>query len=603
MLLDGLDECNHEYASRLLRLIGQSLATLPTTIRFIITSRPEPHLLHYYDSEPLVSRLHLRSLDLEEIGEVEKDIEVFLKQELPRMVWRLVKRPSDWPGEKRRRMLIHLSGGLWIWVTTVSRMLADQNFRDPERQLDALLSSVPYSHEQYGRNTDLYAIYSQILDRACPQASHPELITLFQDVLGALCVVTVPVNMHTLGSLLCLDRSSNDDFINGMRTKVLGYLQAVLIVPDVEEEDPSRDAKPTRFIHKSFQDYLTDQSRCDVRFLVDIPEQHRQMAIRCMCRMGDLQEPNICGIDPTILTSEIDEHVSDGNNRVRFNIIVSSRDEDGKEISIEEDVSNENTPNHTGDERNGYSRDQINRGIGRYDANDHEGLDIKNLVRQHISSALQYACENWSTHVSGAPLESDDVHVSVDIFATTKLLYWLEVLSLLGMTENVAEMVEMVEAWLKTRTHVAPILSEPLTPIPTRRLTTRIRESFTKMRASIRLHTNAVHVKSGPLSLRAIDHAMRFLADFLPVPHPVVPFQETTSPQTSDISVLGLLQDLKNFVSEFKTPISECSPHIHHSALPFTPSQTSLSRVYGHSAEGGPRVRRGGLQQWSQHIA
>ncbi|KAG8987973.1 hypothetical protein FRB93_004341 [Tulasnella sp. JGI-2019a] len=178
MIFDGLDECNNQYAARLLRLIGQSFATLPTRVRFIITGRPEPHLLHQYDAEPLDSRLHVRSLDLEDVGEVEKDIEAFLKQELPQMVWGMVKRPSNWPGEERRIILIRLSGGLWIWVVIVARMLADPRFRDPEKQLNALLLSASDADGEYGQNTDLYAIYSQIMNRACPPNSHSELLTL-----------------------------------------------------------------------------------------------------------------------------------------------------------------------------------------------------------------------------------------------------------------------------------------------------------------------------------------------------------------------------------------------------------------------------------------
>ncbi|KAG8987322.1 hypothetical protein FRB94_001989 [Tulasnella sp. JGI-2019a] len=193
ILLDGLDECNNEYATRLLRLIGQTFATLPSAVRFIITSRPEPHLLHRYASEPLKTRLRVHSLDLEDLSNTKKDIEVFFRQELPEMVLGMVKTPN-WPGEERIIILVWMSGGLWIWAATVVRMLADQNFRDPEKQFDALLSSAPKIHGEYGHNTHLYAIYSLILHQACPPMSHSELLTLFQDVLRVLCVAKEPMN-------------------------------------------------------------------------------------------------------------------------------------------------------------------------------------------------------------------------------------------------------------------------------------------------------------------------------------------------------------------------------------------------------------------------
>ncbi|KAG9008429.1 hypothetical protein FRB94_013253 [Tulasnella sp. JGI-2019a] len=535
ILLDGLDECNNEYAIRLLRLIGQSLATLPAAVRFIIASRPEPHLLHRYASEPLNARLHVRSLDLEELSQTLKDIEKFFREELPEMVLGMVK-TSNWPGEARILILVQMSGGLWIWAATVARMLADRNFRNPEKQLEALLSSVPDIHGGYGHNTDLYAIYSMILNRACPPTSHSKLITLFQDVLGVLCVME-PMNTHTLASFICLDQSNSVESTDDIRTQVLGYLQAVLVVPDAVDDHPSCGAKPIQFIHKSFKDYLTDESRCDARFLVNIAEEHRRMAMRCLRHMDGLRKPNICDIDPTTFTS-----------------------------------------------RNGKTGWKVEP-------------KVRDLVRQHISSGMQYACENWATHVSCAHPECDDVHTSVEMFARTRLLYWLEVLSLLGETASVVQLVELVEVWLKVRPQPNSSGSPRLPPL--RRIATLITESLMKMQTGIHLRLNMVHTPMGPLSLRGLDHARRFLADVLPIQQPAVLFQASTLPKESEISTLSLLEDLKNFILEFKDPIRASAPHIYHSALPFTPSHTSLSRVYGHLADGGPKPRPGCLQRWS----
>ncbi|KAG9034843.1 hypothetical protein FRB95_012536 [Tulasnella sp. JGI-2019a] len=596
MIFDGLDECDDQYATRLLRLIGQSFTTLPTHVRIIITSRPEPHLLHQYDAEPLDSRLHVRSLDLEDVGEVEKDIEAFLKQELPQMVWGMVKRPSNWPGEERRIILIRLSGGLWIWVVIVARMLADPRFRDPEKQLNALLLSASDADGEYGQNTDLYAIYSQIMNRACPPNSHSELLTLFRDVLGALCVAEKPINTHTLASLLCLDHLNSVDLTDSLRTKVLGYLQSVLIVPDVEEDDLSRDAKPIQFVHRSFKDYLTDQKRCEARFLVNIVEQHRRVAIRCLRHMEDLQKPNICDIDPSMLNSEIGKHggpcSDDGDSS-----------EDGDSNDKNDDESSTRASDDVRRERDGrinptgIDDDLLKCGEKSAGSKRDEGLDIRSLTRRHISSALQYACENWAMHVSGTSPECDDVYASVDTLARTRLLYWLEVLSLLEMTRGVVRLVRLVEVWLKARPQqVMPDSSVSPTPKIPGCIATFITKGL--VNAQTQLQTNIIHTTSGPLSLRALDHVRRFLADLLPVQHPGVRFQASVLPTESDIPTLSLLQDFKNFFVEFQDPIRTSAPHIYLSALPFTPSHTSLSRVYGHLAEGGPKPRRGCPQQW-----
>ncbi|KAG8989751.1 hypothetical protein FRB94_014059 [Tulasnella sp. JGI-2019a] len=541
ILFDGLDECKDEYAGRLLHLIGQSFAKLPSSVKFIITSRPEQHLLSLYDRDPLKPLLVIRSLDLEDAGDVRDDIKGYFKQVLPPLVWNWVKSPSNWPDEERLEKLVSLSGDLWIWAATVARMLADSNIRDPERQLNALLSYAPDPHQPYGHVTDLYVIYSKILERACPPAADDRLVTSFRNVLGALCVTEELVNIETLTSLLHLDHPSNEDFTHYIRTRVLGYLQAVLIVPEVDEENPSPYANPIRFIHKSFKDYLTDGSRCDPRFLVNVAEQHGRMAIRCMRRMDDLKKPNTCNINPNMIIAK---------PIIIFHIV---------------------------------------------------NAEVKTLVQQHISPALQYACKSWALHVSRASPDCHDVYTSMDTFARTKLLYWLEVLSLLGLTYRVQHLAFRAHSWPTHRSpEIAPNPSQSPTPTWTlpHRISTFIKEGLVKILAAIRLQTVAGHTSSNPLSLRALDYLKCFFASFLPVPQLTAPSQAGTLSRELDISASSLLQDLEQFVQEFEIPIATSPLHIYHSALAFTPPHTSLSRVYGHLATGGSVPLRGRLRQW-----
>ncbi|KAG9027566.1 hypothetical protein FRB95_007597 [Tulasnella sp. JGI-2019a] len=223
------------------------------------------------------------------------------------MVGRWVAQPSNWPGDERRRALVYKTQGLFICATTVAGMLADSNFRDPEAQLEGILSSKD--------RIRLDDIYAQILNRACPVRSHRDLLTLFRNVLGALIVARVPINIHALASLLSPDGAQHIEFAHRVRGTVLSYLQAVLIVPDVETSEVARDVQPIRFIHTSFVDYLTDKSRCEPRFLLDLREQHEQLAIGCLRRMRDLKR-NMCDLDPSLLNSEVE----DLEQRIRDNL-------------------------------------------------------------------------------------------------------------------------------------------------------------------------------------------------------------------------------------------------------------------------------------------
>ncbi|KAG8998719.1 hypothetical protein FRB94_006697 [Tulasnella sp. JGI-2019a] len=55
IILDAIDECELEYASLLLQLIGTAFGGLPLGVKFFITSRGEPRLQYYYHKEPMKS--------------------------------------------------------------------------------------------------------------------------------------------------------------------------------------------------------------------------------------------------------------------------------------------------------------------------------------------------------------------------------------------------------------------------------------------------------------------------------------------------------------------------------------------------------------------
>ncbi|KAG8880135.1 hypothetical protein FRB97_001066 [Tulasnella sp. 331] len=540
MLLDGLDECTKDYSSQLLEALGLGLGKLPDAVKVIITSRPEPHLLAIYQSEAITSHLEIYSLDMEEVMQSKRDIWRYFKEELPRMVGEWVKESLDWPGEDRRTILVELSQGLWIYAMTAARMLADPAIRDPERQLEAIRSSHRHTDETCGRYARLDDIYSAVLNRACPPDSSPDLLALFRDVLGTILVAQVPVNIHTLASLLCASESKLEEYIHRIRTTVLAYLQAVLLVPGVRKTNPSRDALPIHFIHKSFEDYLTDDSRCEPRFLLNLADLNRNMTVRCLTFPG--LGRNICDLDPSQLNSEVDA--------------------------------------------------------------------FERRVQHHVSAGLQYACEQWPMHVSREPPESDGVALLLEKFVQTHLLHWLEVVSLVGRMKGLIGSIEMVESWLKAKPSQGssePLKSAESTPEPPHHpLPSAVRMlEMLSVNTYRWLRELVVEAALYPTLLHADDQAHRLAITLKSLeqaalskrasapPRPPVPPPESYPP------TMTLLQELKYFVREFMVPISTSSSHIYHSALPFTPRQNPLSVAYGHLAEGGPRVRRGQLQRWS----
>ncbi|KAG9021605.1 hypothetical protein FRB95_001869, partial [Tulasnella sp. JGI-2019a] len=297
VIFDALDECDPTYAGTLLRLVGRGLGTFPSAVKFLITSRGEPWLQKHYEGEPMKSHLEVYSLADEKKTSVDRDIEAFLKEELPDLVSSLVEDASDWPGDEKRKALVLKSQGLFIFASTAVRIIADpDDERDPDAALERILSS--------DRHSPLDEIYKQIIERACPSAVSSKVIRLFREVLGALVVAREPINIHTLGSLLCPDGQQLRDFISHIRLKVLRYLQAVLVIPGVNSIEQAADAQPIQFIHTSFVDYLTEIARPESRLIIHLASQHERLAIACFRLMQSLTR-NVCDLDPDLLNSEV----------------------------------------------------------------------------------------------------------------------------------------------------------------------------------------------------------------------------------------------------------------------------------------------------------
>jgi len=85
--------------------------------------------------------------------------------------------------------------------------------------------------------------------------------------------------------------------------------------------------------------------------------------------------------------------------------------------------------------------------------------DIKDLpsrVKENISDALQYSCLHWSNHLCSPPDDPDQL-VSVvgtlkEFFEGLYALFWIEVLSIMGMVPIGAPSLRRVISWVKVST-------------------------------------------------------------------------------------------------------------------------------------------------------
>ena len=72
--------------------------------------------------------------------------------------------------------------------------------------------------------------------------------------------------------------------------------------------------------------------------------------------------------------------------------------------------------------------------------------DLSTCRKAYIGGALEYACCFWTKHLVNTP-SSDQVQKAVDEVFTTRLLFWIEVLIIMGKLDTGVHAINEVQQW------------------------------------------------------------------------------------------------------------------------------------------------------------
>ena len=76
--------------------------------------------------------------------------------------------------------------------------------------------------------------------------------------------------------------------------------------------------------------------------------------------------------------------------------------------------------------------------------------DLSTCRKAQIGDALEYACKFWAEHITGTPSSGhgiEEVHKAIDEFFTTCLLFWIEVLVIMGSLDVSIYAMNNVQQW------------------------------------------------------------------------------------------------------------------------------------------------------------
>ncbi|KAJ7855194.1 hypothetical protein B0H14DRAFT_3449218 [Mycena olivaceomarginata] len=247
-LIDGLDECALKH---------------PSTFRFLVASRPEPHIREKLTE----SSLHglYDSVNVERSFE---DIRLYFRDEFARIHHEhgetMGSIPTPWPSSHILEMLVEKSSGYFIYASTVIKFIDDKNWR-PTDQLEAVQnlandnSCLPFEA--------LDQLYTYILS-GVPARSRAKLCDI-------LCVITnFGLDLRYIEPLL--------DLKSGDIRLTLRNLHSVLNI--------GSEYEVITVHHASFRDFLHDRQRSSIFYTG--PDSEHRMNVACAVLKALSYPPN-----------------------------------------------------------------------------------------------------------------------------------------------------------------------------------------------------------------------------------------------------------------------------------------------------------------------
>jgi len=241
-VIDALDECSNE------RELGELLTAIATltcdaNVKFILTSRPETHILGSTISDR--AQNEILQLHTIETSEVTEDIRLYIDDAF-------AKKPlaKPWYTAAEVIRLATLADGLFIFASTMVSYVTDsQSVTSRTVRLQTALAAVSGSAVAMG---PLDATYEFVLTRASDTAKiEPAELEMTRRTLACILVVRAPLSVAALAELLDLEA---DDLRESLRR-----LHATVHVPS-EDDEPG-----LRMLHASFGDYLVDRAASNIR--------------------------------------------------------------------------------------------------------------------------------------------------------------------------------------------------------------------------------------------------------------------------------------------------------------------------------------------------
>ena len=243
VVIDGLDEClDKDAQTNLIRLLSSSMARYQLPLKFLIVSRPEPHLK---TAIALASdRSTISHLELNDDFAPDQDIRRFLTDKFHEIKTYHQFRsqiPPLWPSEEQIETLVRKASGQFLYASLAVRFVSSAS-DSPIRQLDIVLGlRPPINHDLPFAELD--TLYTFIL--SCTK--NIDLVLCILDVNDVFATYYLDKQVTVIESVLSLEDGD-----------VRIYLSPLSSLLELQGGDCVCNIA---FHHSSFMDFLHTQER------------------------------------------------------------------------------------------------------------------------------------------------------------------------------------------------------------------------------------------------------------------------------------------------------------------------------------------------------
>jgi hypothetical protein len=294
IVIDGLDECAPSNGTQLLSTLVDCLAGFQ--IKLLFSSRRDQDVASRFALIP--HKLIL--LQEQPLEEVENDVRLYWEHSLDELCPPRGDVDSDWRHAVSLDGLVKRTGHLFIYATTILKMIEDVQHSRIEELTELLEKSNPEtSLTKTNEGSLLDALYLHILTRAASNRNgtvNPKSALRLRDILEVVVFARQPLTRAALSQLLEMRADALDGY--------LATLVSVLIIPDTSSSDGV-----VRPLHQSFPDFVCQYSgRVHHDLAIDDTTANAHLTKHCLARLNKELHFDMCNIrDPSLLNVEVED--------------------------------------------------------------------------------------------------------------------------------------------------------------------------------------------------------------------------------------------------------------------------------------------------------